>query len=325
MNPAAFIAALSIAATLSLAAGPASAQTYPDRPLRIVVGFSAGGPTDVVSRLVGQKLTQALGQPVVVDNRPGAGGVLAGEIVAKSPADGYTLLMGTIGGLSVSQSLQANMPYQTLRDFAPITQVVANTNLMVLHPSVPVRSVKEFIALARAQPGRLNYASSGNGTVTHLSGELFKNMAQVQITHVPYKGGGPALNALLSGEVDLSFENALVVLPHVKSGRLRALAVTGAKRAAALPEVPTMSEAGLRGYEATGWYGLLAPAATPSEIVRRLHDETVRILRTQEMIDKLRAQGSEAVGSSPEQFAAFIRAESEKWARVVKTSGMRLD
>ena len=317
-------ALLAIATATSATGSRALAQSYPGKPIRVVVGFPAGGPTDVVARLVGQKLSEALGQAVLIDNRPGAGGVLAGEVVAKSAPDGYTLLMGTIGGLTVSQSLQ-KMPYQTLRDFAPITQVVANTNFMVLHPSVPARTVKEFIALAKSRPGALNYASSGNGTITHLSGELFKSMARVELVHVPYKGGAPALNALLGGEVDLSFENALVVLPHIKSGRLRAIAVTGSKRAKAMPGVPTMSEAGLPGYQATGWYGLLAPAATPREIVQRLYDVLAAILRTQDVIDKFEAQGSEPVGNTPEQFSAYIQSESEKWAKVVKTSGMKVD
>jgi len=303
----------------------AAAQAYPSRTVRIVVGFPAGGPTDIVSRLMAQRLSERLGQTFVVDNRPGAGGVLATEQVVKSVPDGHTLLMGTIGGLTVSQHLLAKMPYDTLRDLAPITQAVSNTNIMVLHPSLPVRSVKEFIALARARPDALTYASSGNGTITHLSGELFKLMTQVRMTHVPYKGGAPALTALISGEVGLSFENALIVLPHIRAGKMRPIAVTGARRTQALPDVPTMQEAGVDGYQATGWYGLLAPIATPSDIVARLHAESAQILRTKEVTDKFAAMGSEAVGNTPAEFAAFIRTEAEKWGKVVRAAGMKTD
>jgi tripartite-type tricarboxylate transporter receptor subunit TctC len=313
------------AAALAIAPVAAGAQSYPSRTVRIVVPFPAGGPTDVVSRLVGQKLSERLGQSVVIDNRPGAGGVVGTDLVAKSAPDGYTLVMGTIGGLTVSQHLLRKMPYDTLRDLAPITQAVANTNFMVLHPSVPVKTVKEFIALARARPDALSYASSGNGTITHLSGELFKMMTGVAMTHVPYKGGAPALTALISGEVALSFENALVALPHIRAGKMRAIAVTGPKRTQALPQVPTMEEAGIAGYQATGWYGLLAPAATPKEIIERLHAETSQVLSMKDVEDKLAAMGSDAIGNTPAEFARFIRAESEKWGKVVKAAGMKPD
>ena len=320
--------ALGIAAAAYFALGLAldvAAQPYPSRAIRVVVPFPAGGPTDVVSRLAGQKLGERLGQSVVIENRPGAGGVIGTDSVVKAAPDGYTLVMGTIGGLTVSQHLLRKMPYETLRDLAPITQVVSNTNFMVLHPSVPVKTVKEFVALARAQPGSLVYASSGNGTITHLSGELFKMLTGVAMTHVPYKGGAPALTALLSGEVALSFENALVALPHIRAGRMRPIAVTGAKRTPALPQVPTMEEAGIAGYQATGWYGLLAPAATPKTIIERLHAEMVQVLRMKEVEDKLAAMGSDAIGNSPAEFAAFIRAESEKWGKVVRAAGMKPD
>jgi tripartite-type tricarboxylate transporter receptor subunit TctC len=302
-----------------------AAQAYPAKSVRIVVGFAAGGPTDIVARLVGQKLTERMGQTFVVDNRPGAGGVLATEQVAKAPADGYTLLMGTIGGLTVSQHLLARIPYDTLRDFAPITQAVSNTNIMVLHPSIPAKSVKAFIALAKSRPDALTYASSGNGTITHLSGELFKLMAGVKMTHIPYKGGAPALIALISGEVGLSFENALIVLPHIRAGKMRPLAVTGARRTPALPEVPTMDEAGLPGYRATGWYGLLAPAKTPGDIVTRLHGEASQVLKSKDVVDKFATMGSEAVGNTPSEFAEFIRSEADKWGKVVRAAGMKPD
>lgn len=313
--------AFTLAAALSSL--DAAAQAYPSRTVRIVVGFPAGGPTDIVSRLMAQRLSERLGQSFVVDNRPGAGGVLATEQVVKSAADGHTLLMGTIGGLTVSQHLLAKMPYDTLRDLAPITQAVSNTNIMVLHPSLPVKSVKEFIALARARPDALTYASSGNGTITHLSGELFKLMTQVRMTHVPYKGGAPALTALISGEVGLSFENALIVIPHIRAGRMRPIAVTGARRTQALPDVPTMEEAGVQGYQATGWYGLLAPVAVPQEVLAKLHAESVQILRSRDVADKLAAMGSEAIGNTPAEFSAFIRSEAEKWGKVVRAAGMK--
>ena len=324
ISPRAVGAVIGSAVTLAAALGShdAGAQAYPSRTVRIVVGFPAGGPTDIVSRLMAQRLSERLGQSFVVDNRPGAGGVLATEQVVKSAPDGHTLLMGTIGGLTVSQHLLAKMPYDTLRDLAPITQAVSNTNIMVLHPSLPVKSVKEFIALARARPDALTYASSGNGTITHLSGELFKLMTQVRMTHVPYKGGAPALTALISGEVGLSFENALIVIAHIRAGKMRPIAVTGTRRTQALPEVPTMEEAGVRGYQATGWYGLLAPVAVPQDILAKLHAESVQVLRSREIVDKLAAMGSEAIGNTPAEFAAFIRSEAEKWGKVVRAAGM---
>lgn len=309
----------------SLPIPEASAQAYPAKSVRIVVGFTAGGPTDVVARIMAQKLGERLGQNVIVDNRPGAGGVPATEQVTKASPDGYTLLMGTIGGLTVSQHLLPRIPYDTLRDLAPITQAVSNTNIMVLHPSIPAKSVKEFIALARARPDTLTYASSGNGTVNHLGGELFKLMTGVKMTHVPYKGGAPALTALISGEVDLSFENGLIVLPHIRAGKMRPIAVTGGRRASVLPNIPTIHEAGIAGYQATGWYGLLAPAATPGEIVQRLHTEAAQILRSKDVVEKFAAMGSDAVGNTPAEFAAFIRSESEKWGKVVRAAGMKPD
>lgn len=324
-RPALAFMGILIATTGTIRSPDVAAQAYPAKSVRIVVGFAAGGPTDIVARLVGQKLTERMGQTFVVDNRPGAGGVLATEQVAKAPADGYTLLMGTIGGLTVSQHLLARIPYDTLRDFAPITQAVSNTNIMVLHPSIPAKSVKEFIALARSRPDALTYASSGNGTITHLSGELFKLMAGVKMTHIPYKGGAPALMALISGEVGLSFENALIVLPHIRAGKMRPVAVTGARRTPALPEVPTMDEAGLPGYRATGWYGLLAPAKTPGDIVTRLHGEASQVLKSKDVVDKFATMGSEAVGNTPAEFAEFIRSEADKWGKVVRAAGMKPD
>jgi tripartite-type tricarboxylate transporter receptor subunit TctC len=288
------------------------------------VPFPAGGPTDIVSRTMAQKMSDLLGQQVIVDNRGGAGGMIGTEQVAKSAPDGYTLLMGTIGGIAVAMSLQPNRGYDTLRDLAPITQSVTVTNILVTHPSVPAKNVKELLAIARSRKGGLNYASSGAGTVTHLAGELFKLMGKVDITHVPFKGGAPALTALLSGEVDMSYENSLVVLPHVKSGKVKALGVTGAKRSRLLPELPTIAET-LPGYDASGWYGLFVPAATPKPVVARLSSVSVQVLKMPDVVERLSSQGAEPVGSTPEEFGAFVRSEIDKWANLVKVAKMKVD
>jgi tripartite-type tricarboxylate transporter receptor subunit TctC len=306
-----------------LAAGfalPAGAQSYPAKPIRVVVPFPPGGPTDIVTRLMAPKMAESLGQQVVVDNRGGAGGAIGTEQVAKSAPDGYTLVMGTIGGLAVAKSLNPKLGYDTLRDLTPITQSVSVTSVLVVHPSVPAKNVRDLLALAKK--GKLNYASSGNGTITHLAGELLKLMGKVDITHVAYKGGAPALVALVSGEVDMSYENSLIITPHIKSGKVRGLAVTSAKRSALLPDLPTVGET-LPGYSASGWYGLLAPAGTPKPVITRLHAEAVKALRAPDVVDKLSSQGAEPVASSPEEFAAFIRSETDKWANLVKVANMR--
>lgn len=307
-----------------LLAAPAWAQTWPAKPVRIVVPFPAGGPTDIVSRVIAPELSKALGQQVIVENRGGAGGMIATEQIAKAAPDGYTLLMGTIGGIAVAMSLNPNRGYDTLRDFAPITQSVTVTNILVTHPSVPAKSVKDLLALAKSSPGRLNYASSGNGTVTHLAGELFKLLGKVDITHVPYKGGAPALTALVSGEVDLSYENSLIITPHIRSGKVKAIAVTGTRRSQLLPELPTIGET-LAGYSASGWYGLFAPAATPKTVIARLNGEVVKILRMPEVVQRLSGQGAEPAGNTPEEFAAFVRGEIDKWANLVKAAKMKTD
>lgn len=306
-----------------LAAGlalPAGAQSYPAKPIRVVVPFPPGGPTDIVTRLIAPKMAASLGQQVVVENRGGAGGAIGTEQVAKSAPDGYTIIMGTIGGLAIAKSLNPKLGYDTLRDLAPITQSVSVTSVLVVHPSVPAKNVRDLLALAKK--GKLNYASSGNGTITHLAGELLKLMGKVDITHVAYKGGAPALVALVSGEVDMSYENSLIITPHIKSGKVRGLAVTSAKRSALLPDLPTVGET-LPGYSASGWYGLLAPAGTPKPVITRLHAEAVKALRAPDVVDKLSSQGAEPVASSPEEFAAFIGSETEKWANLVKVANMR--
>jgi len=293
--------------------------------VRLVVPFPAGGPTDIVGRTISQKLSESLGQPVIVDNRAGAGGVIGTEFVAKSPPDGYTILLGTIGGLAVAMSPYPNRGYDTLRDFQAVAQAVTVTNILVVHPSLPARTVKELLSLARARPGTLNYASSGSGTVTHLAGELLNTMAHVKIVHIPFKGGAPALTALMSGEVEMNFENSLIVVPHIKAGRVRAIAVTGAQRSKLMPDLPTIAEGGLPGYNASGWYGFVLPAAVPKEIVSRLANDFNRILRMPDVVERLSGQGAEPVINTPEQFTAFIRTEIDKWTRLVKTANMKAD
>jgi len=309
-----------LACGLALHAYP---QSYPAKPVRIVVGFPAGGPTDIVTRTIAPKLSEGLGQTVIVDNRGGAGGVIATAQVAKAPPDGYTLLMGTIGGIAVAMSLRPDRGYDTLRDFAPITQTVSVTSILVVHPTVPAKTVKELLAIARAKPGGLNYASSGNGTVTHLAGELLKLMGKVDITHVPFKGGAPALIALISGEVDMSYENSLIVTPHVKAGKVRAIAITSAKRSRSLPNLPTISESGLPGYNASGWYGLFVPAATPKAVISRLNQEAVKALRHPDVVRVLSSQGAEPVGGTPDEFAAFVKSEIDKWSNLVTKANMK--
>jgi tripartite-type tricarboxylate transporter receptor subunit TctC len=321
----AIIHRLAVGTLLALFAVAAPAQTYPAKPVRIVVPFPPGGATDILARDVAQKLTEAWGQQVIVDNRPGAGGNIGSELVAKSAPDGYTLEMGTVGTHAINASLYAKMSYDHVKDFAPIILVAAVPNVLEVNPAVPVNSVAELIAYAKANPGKLNFASSGSGTSIHLSGELFKVMAGVDMTHVPYKGSAPALQDLLGGQVQLMFDNLPPSLPHIKAGKLRALAVTTAARAPALPDVPTVAEAGLPGFEASSWFGLLAPAGTPREIVAKLNGEVAKWLATPEAKEKLSKQGANAAGGTPEDFAKHIAAETEKWAKVVRASGAKVD
>ncbi len=301
------------------------AQTYPDRPIRFISPYAPGGGTDILARLLGQKLNESVGQPVVIENRPGGGGILGTELVAKSPPDGYTILLGSTGPLTVNPSLHRTLPYDTLRDFAPITLVSIVPSVLAVHPSLPVKSVKQLIAFAKAHPGELNFSSSGNGGSGHLAGEMFNLMAGVKMIHVPYRGTGPAVLGVVSGEVPLSFSNMLSMLPHVKSGRLRGLAVTSVQRSSAAPDLPTISETGLPGYEAGPWYGVLAPAGTPKEIIARLNAELVKILRRPDVHQKVSADGGEVVGSSPGEFTAHIRAELTRWAKIVKQANIRAD
>ena len=316
-----------LAASLAWAgASVALAQTgYPAQPIRIVVPFPPGGATDIMARAAAQKMTEAWKAQVVVDNRPGAAGNIGSELVAKAAPDGYTLEMGTVGTHAINASLYAKMPYDHVKDFAPIVLVAAVPNVLVVHPSVPVNSVAELIAYAKANPGKLNFASSGAGTSIHLSGELFKVMAGVQMTHVPYKGSAPAVTDLLGGQVQLMFDNLPPSLPHIKSGRLRALAVTTADRAAALPDVPTIAESGLPGFEASSWFGLLAPAGTPREIITKINGEIARWVATPEAKEKMTSIGAIAKGGTPEDFARHIAEETAKWQKVVKESGAKVE
>jgi len=297
-------------------------QDRPAKSVRIVVPFAPGGPNDIIVRLVAQKLTETWGQPVVVENRPGAGGNIGTDFVAKAASDGYTLLSVGPGSLIINP-LIGKVPYDTARDFAPVTLMARAPNALVAHPSLPAGSVKELIALARSRPGGINYGSGGNGSTPHLAGALFAAMAGIELTHVPYKGTAPAMADLIGGQVQIAFLGIPTVLPHVKSGKLRVLAVTGKRRSPELPGVSTVDEAGVPGYELSPWYGLLAPAGTPRAIIAQLSAAVTRIVRSAEMRDRLGAQGAEAAGGSPEEFAEVIRADSLTWSRVVKDTGMR--
>ncbi len=315
-------AAIAIAAFAP--AAPLHAE-YPEKPIRMLVGFAPGGGTDTTARIVSQRLASALGQQVIVDNRAGAGGNIATEFVSHAPADGYTLLLGTPAAFAINPSLYKNLPFDPVKDFEPVSLIVSSTNVLVVHPSVSVRNVKELIAVAKARPGQLNYGSAGTGTPPHLAGVLFDTLAGTKMVHVPYKGGAPAMIALVSGEVELIFATVETAVPQIKAGKIRALGVTTAKRSALLPELPTIAEAGVPGYEANNWNGVLAPAKTPAAIVERLNREIGKVLGAQEVKDALFRQGFDAWPSTPQEFGAYIKAEIAKWAKVVKASGMKME
>jgi tripartite-type tricarboxylate transporter receptor subunit TctC len=310
------------AAVLCWGAAGVCAQTYPSKPIRLIVPSSPGGGTDIVGRVVAQKMTETMGQQVVVENRAGAGTMIGNELVAKAPPDGYTLLMG-VSTLATIPSVFKVVKYDALKDFAPITQAVTVPNALVIHASVPAKNVKSLIALAKARPRELVAGSAGMGTNPHLSLELFKSMAGVDLVHVPYKGSGQGIIGLISGEVAIFFPSVPTAMPHVKSKRVRALGVTTAMRVDSMPDVPPIAEAGLPGYEATQWFGVLAPAGTPRPIVDRLHKDITAGLRSPDVKQHLASEGAQIVASSPEQFAAYIRSETEKWARVVKAAGIK--
>ena len=314
-----------VAATLftcTLAVSPAVEAAYPDKPIRLIVPFPAGGNADIVARSISNELSKNLGQPVVIENRGGAGGVIGSEVVAKAPADGYTIMMVSASHV-INPSMQKSLPYDTIKDFAGISLVAEVPTVLIVHPSVQAKSLKELIALAKANPGKINFASAGNGTVGHLSGELLKSMAKIKMEHVAYKGNGPAMTDLLGGHVQMLFGSMPSALPHIKSGAVRALVVTAPKRSAAAPDIPSTTEAGLPGFDVSTGFGLFAPAKTPRPVISKLHDEVVKALKLPEVRDRLAGQGAEPVGSTPEEYDAFVRTESAKWAKVCKEAGIQ--
>jgi len=319
------IIAFAVATAAGGVALPVSAQGYPAKPVRMIIPFSAGGAADVPGRIVTQKLAEMLRQPVIVENRPGAGSTIGADLAAKAAPDGYTVFMISNTHF-VSAALHKKLAYDSLNDFTPVTQITSAPNVMVVHPSLPAKSVKELIALAKARPGQIDYASSGNGSTQHLTGALFANMAGIKITHIPYRGSGPATADLLGGQVQLAFPGIAGMLPHIRSGRLRALGVTGSKRSPELPDVPTIAEAGVKGYEMVAWFGVSGPKGLPRDIQMKLHADLVTVLRTPDMSRSLQAVGQEpAWQDSPEKFFDFLKVESAKWAKVVKASGAVID
>jgi tripartite-type tricarboxylate transporter receptor subunit TctC len=308
----------------SFGAAAAAEPQFPQRPVRMIVAVPPGGPADTLARLVAPKLTESLGQTVVIDNRPGANGIIAYEMTARAPADGYTFT-AVAAGVVINPSLYRKVPYDALKDFAPLTLGITVPNILVVHPSVAAKSVKDLVALARAKPGGVTFASAGNGTSGHLALELFRMTAGVDVIHVPYKGGGPALADVLGGQVQALFSIALAASPQVKAGKLRALAITSGKRSAVAPELPTVAEQGFPGYEVIGWFGWLAPAATPRPIVNRLHGDLVRALQMPDVRERLLSQSTEPVGNSPQEFAAFMKSEYAKWAKVIKAANVQLE
>jgi|KBSMisStaDraftv2_1062788.scaffolds.fasta_scaffold123117_2 tripartite-type tricarboxylate transporter receptor subunit TctC len=317
--------ALAVAATLAAAASEASAQAYPNRPVRILVPFPAGAGVDIVARMLGLPLTDLWGQATVVDNRPGAGGTIACELAAKAAPDGYTLLLGNISTFAMAPSLYKKVNYDPVQSFAPITLVNTSANVLVAHPSVPAATTQALIALAKAKPGQINYASAGSGTSPHLAAELFKSMAGVDLVHVPYKGSPQALTDLLGGQTQIMFASLVSALPHIRQARLRALGVTSLKRAAALPDLPAINEAGLRGYDVSVWMGIVAPAGTPPAIIAQLNRQIAALLQSPDIRERLAVQGLEAASNSPAEFRTYIASEVRKWAVVIKQAGVVAD
>ncbi|MDD2546258.1 MAG: tripartite tricarboxylate transporter substrate binding protein [Burkholderiaceae bacterium] len=320
------LSAVAFAAAVGALPAQALAQAaYPSKPITIIVPFAAGGTTDILARLVGQYLSTELGQPVVVENKAGAGGNIGATAAAKAPADGYTLFMGTVGTHAINAALYKKMPFDHVKDFAPLSRVAMVPNLLVSHPSQPFKTVTEMIAYAKANPGKVNFGSPGNGSSPHLSGELFKSMAKVDLTHIPYKGSAPAVADLLGNQISIMFDNLPSVIPHVRSGKLRAIAISTATRSGDLPNVPTIAEAGVPGYEATSWFGMFAPAATPAPVLAKIHAALGKVLANPEVKKKIDDQGGEPVNETSEAFAAFIQKETQKWGKVVRESGATVD
>ena len=310
---------------LLFAAAGALAQSYPTKPIRMLIGFPPGGGTDIIGRLVAQKLGKALGQQIIVDNRSGASGQLAAELVSKAAPDGYTIMMAHIAAISILPSLVSKLPYNAQKDFAPVSLSAIGPNLLVVHPSVPAKTVKELVALAKSRPGQLQYASPGSGTVQHLAGELFKLQAKVDMLHVPYKGSGQSIVDLIAGHVHLDFDAVPPVINFVRQGKLRALAVTSAKRFSLLPDMPTIEESGVPGFDMSTWWGIVAPAAVSKDIINKLNTEMVKAIRQPDAKEKISSVGADIVGNTPDEFAAFIRAETEKYARIVKAANIKID
>jgi tripartite-type tricarboxylate transporter receptor subunit TctC len=308
-----------------MGAGPALAQQYPAKPIRMIIGFPPGGGTDIIGRIVAVRMSEGLKQQILVDNRGGASGQIAADLTAKAPPDGYTVMMAHIAAVSILPSLYPKLPYDPVRDFAPISLVAISPQMVVVHPSLPVKSIKELIALAKARPGQVHYASPGIGTVQHFAGELFKLQAKVDMLHVAYKGAGPSVIDLIAGHVQISFDVIPVVINHVKAGKLRAIAVTSEKRTTLMPDLPTVNEAGMKGFDLSTWWGLVAPAAVNREVVTRLHRETVRALGLPDVKERIAANGADVVGNSPEEFAAFIRNERDKYARIAREANIKLE
>ena len=306
-------------------AGPAAGQQYPTRPIRMIIGFPPGGGTDIIGRIVAQRMGEGLKQQLIPDNRGGASGQIAAELAAKAPPDGYTVMMAHISAMSILPSLYPKLPYDPVKDFAPVTLVAISPNLVTVHPALPVKSIKELIALAKARPGQIHYESPGLGTVQHLAGELFKLQAKVNLLHVPYKGAGPAIIDLVAGHVQLGFDVIPVAGPQVKAGKLRALGVTSAKRSTLFPELPTVTESGVADFDMSTWWGLVAPAAVSKDVIARLHGEAAKVLRQKDIASRIAEQGAEVVGGTPAEFSAFISAERTKYARIVKAANIKID
>ncbi len=303
----------------------AIAQTYPTKPIRIVLGFPPGGATDILSRDFAAKLGEELKQQVIIENKPGAGGTIGADLVAKAPADGYTLTIGTSSNHAIAVSLYKKLPYDPVKDFAPITMLAVSQNVVVVNPDIPAANIRELVAHAKANPGKLNFGSSGNGTISHLTGEMFNTLNATQITHIPYKGSAFVFPDLISGQISMMFDSTISISPLLKSGKIRALAVTGAKRSKIMPELPTVAESGYPGFESTNWFGFFAPVATPKEIIARLHAAAVKVLASAELQERFANQGAEVVANKPDEAAAMLKADIAKWAEVAKRSGAKID
>lgn len=313
------------AAVLLAFSAAVSAQAWPSKPLRFIVPFPPGGATDIITRVIGQKLSEQIGQPVLIENRPGAGGAIGSDLVAKAVPDGYTLLMATASTHSIGPALNPKIPYNVERDFLPVCEVAVSTNILIVSPTLGVNSVKELITLAKARPGKLNFGSSGTGTIVHLTGELFMSTAAIEMVHVPYKGTALAVPDIISGQVSLIFDNIVSAMPNIKGGRVKALAISSLTRSALVPDLPTVAESGLAGFASETYFGVFVPAGTPRDIVARLNAELVKAVKSADVRDALARQGAESVGSTPEQLAAVVRSEADKWSKVIKSAGVKIE